>query len=77
MFHDVVCARPRSSTGLPHFGYLLESPGLSIAMGRDRVVPVMVPHAGRCCVHKLALDYASIAFHSDAHARNGSEATRR
>ena len=24
-------------------------------LGRDRIVPVLIPHAGRFCVHKLAV----------------------
>lgn len=43
------------ATGLPHFEYLLKSPGPSVLLGRDRIVPITVPHAGRFCVHKLAV----------------------
>jgi len=43
------------ATGLPHFEYLLKSPAPSVLLGRDRIVPVAVPHAGRFCVHKLAV----------------------
>jgi len=43
------------ATGLPHFEYLLKSPAPSVLLGRDRIVPVVVPHAGRFCVHKLAV----------------------
>jgi len=43
------------ATGLPHFAYLLAGAGSSVLIGRDRVVPVVVPHAGRFCVHKLAV----------------------
>jgi YD repeat-containing protein len=43
------------ASGLPYFEYLLESPAPSMLLGRDRIVPVVVPHAGRFCVHKLAL----------------------
>lgn len=43
------------ATGLPHLEYLLEQTTNSILLGRDRIVPVVVPHAGRYCVHKLAL----------------------
>ncbi len=43
------------ATGLPHFSYLLEDPSHSMLLGRDRIVPVMVPHAGRFCLHKLAV----------------------
>jgi len=40
---------------LPFFGYLLEGPIPSILIGRDRIVPVATPHAGRFCMHKLAV----------------------
>ncbi len=43
------------ATGLPHFRYLLDGPSHSIVLGRDRIVPVLIPHAGRFCVHKLAV----------------------
>jgi hypothetical protein len=43
------------ATGLPHFQYLLEAPSHSALLGRDRIVPVTVPHAGRFCLHKLAV----------------------
>jgi len=43
------------AVGLPYFGYLLEDPVQSVLIGRDRIVPVLVPNAGRYCVHKLAL----------------------
>lgn len=43
------------ATGLPHFAYLLKAPMDSVLLGRDRIVPIVVPHAGRYCVHKLAL----------------------
>lgn len=41
--------------GLPYLEYLLESTITSILIGRDRIVPVTVPHPGWFCVHKLAL----------------------
>ena len=43
------------ATALPHFGYLLDDPAPSVVMGRDRIVPIVIPHAGRYCVHKLAV----------------------
>ena len=43
------------ATGLPHFSYLLKEPMQSMLIGRDRMVPVVVPHPGRFCVHKLAV----------------------
>lgn len=43
------------ATGLPHFRFLLDSPVRSVLIGRDRIVPIVVPHAGRFCVHKLAV----------------------
>ena len=43
------------ATGLPFFEYLLDEPIQSILLGRDRIVPVIVPSAGRYCVHKLAV----------------------
>jgi len=43
------------ATGLPFLAYLLKDPITSILIGRDRMVPVTVPHAGRFCIHKLAV----------------------
>ena len=43
------------AVGLPYLGFLLEQPTQSVLIGRDRVVPIAVPHAGRYCVHKLAV----------------------
>lgn len=43
------------ATGLPHLRFLLREPTQSVLLGRERIVPVTVPHAGRFCVHKLAL----------------------
>ena len=41
--------------GLPYLDYLLKATIPSVLMGRDRIVPVTVPHPGWFCVHKLAL----------------------
>ncbi len=43
------------ATGLPFLAYLLEHSVMAILIGRDRIVPVAIPHAGRLCIHKLAL----------------------
>lgn len=43
------------ATGLPYLEYLLKGSIDSILIGRDRIVPVTVPHPGRFCLHKLAL----------------------
>lgn len=43
------------AVGLPHLRYLLSDHTQSVLLGRDRIVPVTVPHAGRLCLHKLAL----------------------
>jgi hypothetical protein len=43
------------ATGLPFLDYLLEDPQRSVLLGRGRVVPVAVPHAGRFALHKLAV----------------------
>lgn len=43
------------ATGLPYFQFLLRDPTQSVLIGRERIVPVSVPHAGRFCVHKLAV----------------------
>ncbi len=43
------------ATALPHFDFLLEKTNLSVALGRDRIVPVTVPDAGRFCVHKMVV----------------------
>lgn len=41
--------------GLPYLEYLLKTTASSVLIGRDRIVPVTVPHAGWFCLHKLAL----------------------
>jgi hypothetical protein len=41
--------------GLPYLDYLLKDTVSSVLIGRDRIVPVTVPHAGWFCLHKLAL----------------------
>ena len=41
--------------GLPYLEHLLNATMESVLFGRDRIVPVTVPHAGWFCVHKLAL----------------------
>ena len=41
--------------GLPYLEYLLKHTVPSVLIGRDRMVPVTVPHAGWFCLHKLAL----------------------
>ncbi len=43
------------ATGLPYLEYLLRDTDSSVLIGRDRMVPVTVPHAGWFCLHKLAL----------------------
>jgi hypothetical protein len=43
------------ATGLPFLEYLLEQPTQSILLGRDRIVPIAIPNAGRYCIHKLAV----------------------
>lgn len=43
------------ATGLPYLDYLVEDSVISILIGRDRIVPVTVPHAGRFCIHKLVV----------------------
>lgn len=43
------------ATGLPHLKFLLKDPMTSVLLGRGRIVPVMVPHPGRFCIHKLAV----------------------
>ena len=40
---------------MPQLGFLLERTTQSVLLGRERIVPVAVPHGGRFCVHKLAL----------------------
>ncbi len=40
---------------LPYLEYLLKDSVPSVLIGRDRMVPVTVPHAGWFCLHKLAL----------------------
>ena len=41
--------------GLPYLEYLLKDAVPSVLIGRDRIAPVTVPHAGWFCLHKLAL----------------------
>ncbi len=41
--------------GLPYLEYLLKDTVPSVLIGRDRMAPVTVPHAGWFCLHKLAL----------------------
>jgi hypothetical protein len=41
--------------GLPYLDYLLRDTTAAVLIGRDRMVPVTVPHAGWFCLHKLAL----------------------
>ncbi len=43
------------ATGLPQLRYLLEGASPSVLLARDRIVPIVVPNAGRFCVHKLAV----------------------
>ncbi len=40
---------------LPYLEYLLRDTSTAMLIGRDRMVPVAVPHAGWFCLHKLAL----------------------
>jgi len=40
---------------LPYLEYLLKGAVPSVLVGRDRMVPVTIPHAGWFCLHKLAL----------------------
>lgn len=41
--------------GLPYLEYLLKATIPSVLIGRDRIVPISVPHPGWFCLHKLAL----------------------
>lgn len=41
--------------GLPYLDYLLKATSPSVLIGRDRIVPITVPHPGWFCLHKLAL----------------------
>jgi len=41
--------------GLPYLEYLLQATIPSVLIGRDRIVPISVPHPGWFCLHKLAL----------------------
>jgi hypothetical protein len=43
------------ATGLPFLAYLLEDAQPSVLLGRGRIVPIAVPHAGRFALHKLAV----------------------
>ena len=50
-----VAALGAHAMGLPYLEYLLRDTVSSVLIGRDRIVPVTVPHAGWFCLHKLAL----------------------
>lgn len=52
------------AVGLPYLAYLLEDPVLSILIGRDKLVPVAVPNAGRFLIHKLAISVLRAASDS-------------
>lgn len=56
-FYQPVAVRELGAhaTGLPHLEFLIEEPTQSVLLGRERIVPITVPHAGRFCVHKLAV----------------------
>ncbi|MBI2317274.1 MAG: hypothetical protein HYU75_09795 [Betaproteobacteria bacterium] len=41
--------------GLPYMEYLVKASIPSVLIGRDRIVPITVPHPGWFCLHKLAL----------------------
>jgi YD repeat-containing protein len=43
------------AVGLPYLDYLLKATTGSVLIGRDRIIPVTVPHPGWFCLHKLAL----------------------
>jgi hypothetical protein len=43
------------ATALPHLKYLLDSTVQSILLGRDRIVPIVIPDPGRYCIHKLVV----------------------
>jgi hypothetical protein len=43
------------ATGMPHLKFLLDQTTQSVLLGRERIVPITVPHGGRFCVHKLAV----------------------
>jgi hypothetical protein len=40
---------------MPYLEYLLKDAIPSILIGRDRIVPIVVPHPGWLCLHKLVL----------------------
>lgn len=50
--------------GLPYLAYLLDDPVLSVLIGRDKLVPVAVPNAGRFVIHKLAVSVLRAASDS-------------
>src|SRR5204862_5547475 len=43
------------AVGLTFLDFLLDGSGQSVLLGRDRIVPIRVPDAGRFCIHKLAV----------------------
>ena len=56
--------------GLPYLEYLLKATISSVLIGRDRIVPVTIPHPGWFCLHKLAL-YAVARGRRQCEAREG------
>jgi hypothetical protein len=43
------------ATGLSFLDFLVEGAGRSVLLARDRIVPIVIPDAGRYCIHKLAV----------------------
>lgn len=43
------------ATGLPYFRYLVSNPVRGFVLGKDRVVPVMLPDPARFALHKLVV----------------------
>jgi hypothetical protein len=41
------------ATGLPYFSYLVSNPARGFVLGKEHVVPVMLPDPGRFALHKL------------------------
>ncbi|MEX3931170.1 GSU2403 family nucleotidyltransferase fold protein [Paraburkholderia phymatum] len=43
------------ATGLPYFGYLVSNPARGFILGKEHVVPVMLPDPARFALHKLVV----------------------
>jgi hypothetical protein len=52
------------ATGLPYFRYLVSEPAHGFILGKEHVVPVMLPDAGRFALHKLIVSTLRDSSHA-------------